>query len=487
MAENLHCKFKCGAEFPNNPAGKAQLMNHYQWDCPKNPDKYEKATEKSEEKTAEKAAEKETKRQEYITSESILDVSEVLERIIKEVSQSKKTPGVIRMVENYLDDPKKSFKVLAQALSIADYKPSERKLILQNWAAYLKLEDVDKLIESTGQDEDQKKDEKDKKDEVDTGDAIDKEMKKMEEFELRQLRLLRMKKERKTLEKELEEPKTEPKKEEEEKHILVVDGATLKLNSQELLGWRKYLTEEKEKQEEKELRRAEQKTKEEDRRAEQKLKDEERLKRKDDDTVEWPVGDKILTVKQSTIPLLVYQQTQKKDDNPEIKGVMEEIKAQREQFHQFQMQVLQKEVDELKAYANQDPLDRLYTQKERLEKLGIIRSDKLSATDRMFELDRAKLDTLLKIVVDKSSSTQSKVDSLLNTIGPAAQDYIKEMVLQMKQNRGGVTAPEAPRTEQQAADTLKALEEVDKAMDNKTPRVVSVEKTTVKTEHKEGA
>lgn len=492
MAEILHCKYECGADFPNTPSGKAQLMNHYQWDCPKNPnktDKNKKAAEKSEEKTAEKTAEKETeketKRQEYITSESMLDLSEVLERIIKEVSQSKKTPGVIRMVENYLDDPKKSFKVLAQALSIADYKPSERKLILQNWAAYLKLEDVNKLIESTGQDEDQKKEEKKKEEEIDTGDAIDKEMEKMMKDELRQLQLLRIKKDRRTLEKELEEPKSEPKTE-EEKHVLVVDGATLKLNSQELLGWRKYLSEEKEKQEEKELRRAEQKTKDEERRAEQKIKDEERLKKRDDDTVEWPIGDKVIKVRPETIPMLVMQQTQKKEGaSDDMKLIMEEMKAQREQFHQFQMDTLKKENEELKAYASQDPLDRIYSQKEKLEKLGLVSGAKPSATERMYDMDRTKLDTGMKIILDKSMSVQNKVDHLLDTLGPAAQEYVKEMVLQMKQNRG-VIAPEAPRTEQQATETLKVLEEVDKAMESKAPRVVSVEKTVMKAEQKGG-
>ncbi len=454
-------------------------MNHYQWDCPKNPDRTKRASEKAEEKTAEKMtekeAEREAKRQEYITSESMLSESEVLERIIREVSSSKKIPGIVRMVEWHMDDPKKSFEVLAEALRIGDIRPSDRVLILKNWAAHLKLGDVNKLIENEGKDEDQKKEEKKKEEEIDTGDAIDKEMKKMMDDELRQLQILRMRKERRMLERDLEKQKQEPKKDEEEKHVLVVDGATLKLNSQELLGWRKYLSEEKEKQEEKESRRAE-----------QKIKDEERLKKRDDDTVEWPIGDKVIKVRPETIPMHVMQQTQKKEGaSDDMKLIMEEMKAQREQFHQFQMDTLKKENEELKAYASQDPLDKIYSQKEKLEKLGLVSGAKPSATERMYDMDRTKLETGMKIILDKSMSVQNKVDHLIDTLGPAAQEYVKEMVLQMKQNRGAV-APEAPRTEQQATDTLKALEEVDKAMENKAPRVVSVEKTVMKAEQKEG-
>lgn len=480
MAEVLHCKYECGADFPNTPSGKAQIMNHYQWDCPKNPDRTKRASEKAEEKTTERIIEKEPRRTDQISSESIPSMTETLERIIREISQSKKIPGVIRHVRNYLDNPRKSFEELAVIMAMADFPPMDRKVILKNWATYLKLDDAEKLIENQGKDEDQKKEEKKKEEEIETGDALDKEMKKMMEDEIRRLQFLRMKKDRQMLEKELEEPKPEPKKEEEEKHVLVVDGATLKLNSQELLGWRKYLSEEKEKQEEKELRRAEQKTKDEERRAEQKIKDEERLKKRDDDTVEWPIGDKVIKVRPETIPMLVMQQTQKKEGaSDDMKLIMEEMKAQREQFHQFQMDTLKKENEELKAYASQDPLDRIYSQKEKLEKLGLVSGAKPSATERMYDMDRTKLDTGMKIILDKSMSVQNKVDHLIDTLGPAAQEYVKEMVLQMKQNRG-VVAPEAPRTEQQATETLKVLEEVDKAMENKAPRVVSVEKTVVK-------
>lgn len=477
LTDKMVCKHGCGAEFDRTPTGQAALMRHYQYECPNKPIEPKKQEQKDKETASEPVVE--GKRQEYIARESMLDQSEVLERIIMEVSQSKKTRGVVRMVERYMDNPKKSLEVLAEALRLGDYRPSDRKLILENWAAYRKLGDVNKLIESEGKDEDEKKEDKEKKKEEETGDAIDKEIEKSMKDEVRQLQLLRMRKERRMLEKDIEEPKPEPKKEEEEKHVLVVDGATLKLNSQELLGWRKYLSEEKEKQEEKELRRAE-----------QKIKDEERLKKRDDDTVEWPIGDKVIKVRPETIPMLVMQQTQKKEGgSDEMKMVMDKMEKQNEQFHQFQVDILKKEVDELKSYASQDPLDKLYSQKEKLEKFGLIRSDKMSAQEQLYQMDHKKLDALLSIALDKSKSTENKVNTLLTTIGPAAQDYIREMVLQMKQTRG-ITAPEVPRSEQQASDTLAKLEEIDKAMEsaNKTSRVISVGKTEPKPEPpKEGS
>lgn len=457
----MKCKYNCGAEYPGDPTGQAALMRHYKYDCPNSPEVQKRKEQKAERETASEPV-LEAKRQEYVASESMLDQSEVLERIIREVSSSKKTPGVIRMVERYMDDPKKSFEVLAEALRLGDFRPSDRALILKNWAAHLNLGNVEKLIESEGRDEDQKKEDKEKKDEAETGDAIDKEMKKMMEGEIRQLQLLRMRKDRRMLEKELEEPKTEPKKEEEEKQTLIIEGATLKVTPSEMLAWKRYLSDEKEKEEER-LRRRE----------EQKLKDEERKNRHEDDFIEWPIGDKVIKVRPETIPLLVMQQTSKKDEDPMLKMVMEELKQTREQFQQFQVQTLTKEVDELKAYAGQDPLDRIFSTKEKLEKLGLVNSGKLTAQERMYDMDRKKLDTMMQIVLDKSTSTQGKVDSLINTVGPVAQEYIKEMIQQMKANRG-VAGTEVPRTEQQAQDTLSKLNEVDKAFDAKGSAPVTV-------------
>jgi len=441
-------------------------MRHYKYECPNNPELQKKKEQKEERENVSQPTTEE-RRQEYVTSESMLSESEVLERIIREVSSSKKIPGIIRMVEWYMNDPKKSFEVLAEALRIGDVRPSDRVLILKNWAAHLKLGDIEKLIENEGKDEDQKKDEKDKKDEIETGDAIDKEMKRMEEDELRQLRLLRMRKERRMLERDLEEPKQEPKKEVEEKQTLIVEGVSLKLTPTEMLAWKKHLSEEKEKQDEREQRKTEQKAKEEEQKEERRRRDEESAKKKSGDTVQWPVGDKVIEVRPETIPMLVMQQTQKKEGMSEdMKLMMEEMKAQREQLHQFQMEILKKENDELKAYAAQDPLDRIYTQKEKLEKLGLVSGAKASAQERMYDMDSKKLDTALKVALDKSLSIQNKVDSLLNTIGPAAQDYVKEMILQMRQSRG-VTGQEVARTSEQAQDTLKKLEEVDKAFETK--------------------
>lgn len=472
------CKHGCGAEFDYTPTGQAALMRHYKFDCPNKP-VTQKQEPKDESETLEEPI-KETRQPEYISSESIPSMTETLERIIREVSQSKKIPGVLRHVKNYLDKPLRSFEELENIMTMADFAPMDRKVILKNWATYLKLGDVDKLIESAGKDEAQKKDEKDKKkdEEIETGDAIDKELERSTKAVMRDLQLLRLRKERKMLEQELQEPKPEAKKEEEEKQTLVVDGVPLKVTVNEMLAWKKYLSEEKEREDERQRRREE-----------QKIKDEERLKRRDDDAVEWPIGDKVIKVKPETIPMLVMQQTQKKEENPELKLLLEETKLTREEFHKFQLDTLKKEIDEMKAYAQQDPLDRLYASKEKLEKLGIVRSDKMSAQEQLYQMDHKKLDALLSIALDKSKSTENKVNTLLTTIGPAAQEYIREMVLQLKQSRGA-SATEVPRTEQQASEALAKLEEIDKAMEsaNKTPRVISVGKTEPKPEPpKEGS
>ena len=219
-----------------------------------------------EEKVVSKKTRSVTRKEKKGFDSDLLDESEVLDRIISEVTSNHKRPGIVRMVEPYLCYPRKGLDVLAEALDLTEIKLSEKKLILRNWADHVGIEDISKYI-----------DVKKKEDEVDTGGAIDKEMEKMMKDEIRQLKLLRMRKYRRMLEQELQEPKPESKKEEEEKQTMIVDGVFLKVTLQEMLAWKRYLSQEKERQEERELRReAEERRREELTEEEQRKKDEER-------------------------------------------------------------------------------------------------------------------------------------------------------------------------------------------------------------------
>ena len=467
MAEkkNLICKHGCGAEFPMGPEGQAALMRHYRWDCPNNPNVQKRLQEKADKEAGSTTPDK----PQSITGvdDEYLDEKEILDKIIAEVSKTVKRPAIVRMVKRHLGNKRESIETLAEALRIADIPPNQRNLILKNWAAHMDIPDIENVLDiEKGEIKATEK----KKDEKEIVIDIDKELLKQLEDEKRHLQLLRFRRERKILEKEFQEP---IKKDEDEKRTMIIDGVSLRLTPQEMLAWKRYQSEQEERMEERKRRDEERKQRE-----------EERMSKKDDGIVEWPIGDKILKVQQSTIPLLVFQQSQKKGDTGELTVLRDELKEHRNMFQQFQMQTFQKEIEELKAQTAQDPLDRLFFQKEKLEKLGLIQSGKLSAQDQMYAMDRKKLDTLLSVVVDKSRSTGAKVDALVDTMGPVAQDYVKTAILQMKGQQGGV-APEVTRTEADAQETLNKLEEVDNAMEqkiseNKSPKVISVDKTIKK-------
>jgi len=200
--KKLTCKYGCGASYECNPEGQAALMRHYQYDCPI------RKKQRTNEKTSE------TDR---------LEMSDVLEKILREVSQSRKIPAIIRMVKPHIDDPKRSFEVLAEALRLADFRVTDSKLILQNWAQTLGISS-DKVL-------------KDDQEEI-QGDEKKLEGKTLDSSlteEAKLFQLARIKKERMLLERKLETPK------EEEKHILVVDGVELRLTPMEILAWKKYL------------------------------------------------------------------------------------------------------------------------------------------------------------------------------------------------------------------------------------------------------
>ncbi len=138
----------------------------------------------------------------------------------------------------------------------------------------------------------------------------------------------------------------------------------------------------------------------------------------------------------------------------------------------------------MKAQMAVDPIDRLFQHKDKLEKLGVVGSDKVSAQEQMYAMDRKKLDTLLDIAMDKSRSTERKVDSLVAAFGPLAREYVRATVMNMRAQQGG-PGEEAQRTEEDAEKTLRALEDVDRAMSSRSPMVVSVKKTKKEAKQKE--
>jgi len=466
------CKYGCGQEFPNTPEGQAALMRHYRWDCPKNPKAIRRKD--AEEHKVESGEDKKIKEPITQVPDEYLDEAETLDKIIAEATLSKKRPAIVRMVSRHLGDKKDSIQSLSEALRLADIPVSQRNLILKNWAAHMDIADIEDVLEADKKEE--KAPEKKKEDEKEFKTAIEDEMERTIKDEMRTLNLLRLRKERKLLERELEEPKKEP---EPEKLTHIVDGVSLTVTPQEMLAWKRWEAEQKKMEEERE-----------ERKEERKRREEEKKPSKSEELVEWPIdGNKVIKVRPETVPMLIMQQSQKKNGESEaVKTLHAENKELREMFHQFQTSTLQKEVAEMKIQMAQDPIDRLFDHKEKLEKLGIISSGKVSAQEQMYAMDRKKLDILLDIVLDKSRSTERKVDALVNTFGPVAKDYVREAVFQMKQQRGA--GEEVPRSEDEAKKTLETLEEVDKAMSTSNskpeskhkgpPKVVSIEKTEKK-------
>lgn len=476
------CKYGCGAEFPNTPDGQAALMRHYKWDCQKNPNvqarKEEDVKDKIKSDKAESTEGEKVKKPITHEPDEYLDEQEILEKIIAEATKTTKRPAIVRMVRRHLGDKKESVETLAEALRIADIPPSQRNLILRNWATHMDIPDIDEILKIEKSEE--KIVEKKKEEEKELKSTIEEEMERSVKDEVRALNLLRLRKERRTLERDLEEPKKEA---EAEKLTHIVDGVSLKVTPQEMLAWKRWETEQKKIEEEREERKEERKRRE--------TEKEEKGRRNDDELVEWIVdGNKVIKVRPETIPMLVMQQSQKKNGgSDEMKNLRDELKSQRDAFQQFQTSVLQKEINELKTTLSVDPIERLFDHKDKLEKLGIVSSSKTSAQEQMYAMDRKKLDTMLDIVLDKSRSTEHKVDSLVDTFGPVAKEYVREAVLNMKQQRGEDTS-EVPRSEAEAEETLKTLEEVDKAMSTSTtkaeskpekpPKVVSIPKTEKK-------
>lgn len=451
----MDCKYGCGAVFEDTPEGRTAYMRHCQFDCPNKPDKKTaKPSDIFKKDSTEDEKKKHEKEEIGLTEEELLDEEQILGKIIAEASKTLKRPAIIRMVRYVLGKKEESIKVLAEALRLADIAPSQRNLILRNWAHHLEVEDVDHLLKKEKKEEISVEEEegKEKKKPI---EKLKDEVKRMYDDEFERLELLRVRKQIADLEKEL----SGEKKDEERKLIHIIDGVSLKVTPEEKRAWMRYEDERKKAEEEREERKEERKLRF------------EKAPKKEDELVEWVIGEgkeaKTIKVRPETIPILIQSQAQgKKEDDGSIKELRGEITRQNEKFQEFQMGILQKKIDDLEIQVSIDPIERLFQQKEKLEKLGFVSSGKISATDQMYAMDTKKLNTLLTIATDKSRSIEKKIDSLVNVFGPPAREFVREQILAMKKQRGA-SGEEVPRTEEEAEEALKSLEEIDQAMSGK--------------------
>jgi len=113
----------------------------------------------------------------------------------------------------------------------------------------------------------------------------------------------------------------------------------------------------------------------------------------------------------------------------------ENIELRKEMFD-FQALMLQGQMQS-------NPIDKFLETSGKLEQLGISRSG--SAQDELLKQDSKKLDTLLTIIDRKDLSVEKKVDRAIDRFGPSIVDYLKEMVVAMKQQRG--VHPESKRSD----------------------------------------
>ncbi len=505
------CKHGCGVEFPDTPQGKASMMRHYRWKCPKNPKVVQRLEQKKARKSKEKVVESLEKveqktgyaplveREKELSDEDRLDEEQVLDKIIAEASMTRKRPAIVRMVRYVIGKKKESIKALAEALRVADIAPSQRNLIVRNWARHLEIEDVDYILKKDKKTDAEEEEEEGKKKKTPI-DRIEEELDQRYEADLKHLRELEVRKRIKDREMELS---GEGKKEEEKKLVHIIDGVSLNVTPQEKMAWMRYEDDRKKSEEERE-----------DRKEERKQRESELKTHKEDELIEWVIGEgnsaKTVKVRPETIPLLIQSQHGKN-------GGSDEVKALRDQFQQFQTGILQKKITELEMQMAIDPFDRLFEHKDKLEKLGLVSSAKASATDRMYSMEGKKLDTMLGIATDTTKSFKERVDVLIDILRPLGADYVKNAI---KQQRGPgetvqfseeqleaeakvlvkrmaevgetMTEPEAKEVIKEemikrSAEGGKTMTEMNTETEN-SPKVVTIEKTKkkIETTEKEG-
>lgn len=205
-----------------------------------------------------------------------------------------------------------------------------------------------------------------------------KEMERSYRDEMDTVELLRLRKERQQLERELEQPNRT--QESQDKVTIVVDGQSVKVTPKEKLDWMRFEDEREERRE-----RIQQRN---ERWEEKRKQDQEQKSCDEEDLVECVIGEgstaRTILVRPETVPSLIEAQSKKDDKPSEATDVLyDDLKEQQNQFNRFQTQMsdLQKELDKLKAQMPVDPLDRLFEQKDKLERLGIIPPSKEKQTD----------------------------------------------------------------------------------------------------------
>ncbi len=120
----------------------------------------------------------------------------------------------------------------------------------------------------------------------------------------------------------------------------------------------------------------------------------------------------------------------------------------------------------LTAQMQHSPIDSFLQTSEKLEQLGISRSG--SARDELLKQDSKKLDMLLTIIDRKDLSVEKKVDRAIERFGPSIVDYLKEMVVAMKQQRGII--PGEKRTDKDYEKTLKTMEQMEQKLKDQSEK-----------------
>ncbi|GAI41851.1 unnamed protein product, partial [marine sediment metagenome] len=118
----------------------------------------------------------------------------------------------------------------------------------------------------------------------------------------------------------------------------------------------------------------------------------------------------------------------------------------------FQSQLLQSQLQH-------SPIDSFLETQGKLEQLGI--GQHTSATEHMMSIEGKKSDTMMKILIDKSTSMEHKFDKVIEIFGPSAQAYVQSVASQMRQQRG---VKGVDMTDEDLERAAKSMEEIDRRL-----------------------
>lgn len=110
----------------------------------------------------------------------------------------------------------------------------------------------------------------------------------------------------------------------------------------------------------------------------------------------------------------------------------QKLKVLHEQLWRFQMQ---EEIKKLKVQVMQDPIDRLFSNKDKLERLGIVNSPKTSAAELEYQ---DKLDTLLRGVANRTKHSEERAKKVIEIFTPFIKECMHKAVAknrEMQQTR----------------------------------------------------